>query len=188
VPLSGPAWIRQFPETTNLDDLSEPFRAGAKRFIGALTTAGATVTITTVYRPPERAYLMHWCWEIARHQVDPTAVPAMAGVEIQWAHPLAGQRGVDWIASRRAAAQMVNAYHMIHWAALKTRHTEGKAIDMNIAWEGDLPIAQSDGTRVTIRSQPRNGNGGNAELLVVAVSYGVHKLVGDRVHWSSDGH
>ena len=186
--LSGRAWVNRFPEVTNLDALVEPFRSNAKRFVGALTTAGATVTLKSVYRPVERAYLMHWCCLIARQQVNPTDVPALRGVEIQWAHPLPRpQVGIDLAASRQAAGQMMRAYGIVYAPALKSRHTERKALDMEISWTGDLTITKADRTVVTIKSLPRTGHG-NAEMQGVANSYGVYRLPADRVHWSSDGH
>jgi len=53
-------------------------------FISQLQKAGASVSIADTYRPPERAWLMHWCCMIGGSGQDPAAVPAMAGVEIDW--------------------------------------------------------------------------------------------------------
>ena len=51
--LSGPQWVSQFRESTSTDDLVDPFRGNVNRFLAALSTAGATVSIATTLRPPE---------------------------------------------------------------------------------------------------------------------------------------
>jgi hypothetical protein len=45
-----------------------------------------------------------------------------------------------------------------------SRHTEGKAIDMSIAWIGDLVIAKADGTNMTVKSAPRSGDNASLQL------------------------
>jgi hypothetical protein len=180
MPLSGPEWVSKFPTTNSLYDLAEPFRARATRFIAALRAAHATVTIADTLRPPERAYLMHFSFLVAREGLDPLAVEAMAGVDIQWAHP-------DAVASKAAAEQMVHGYGVVFKPALRSRHTEGRALDMNIEWQNDLVIARADGSMVTISSTPRTG-AKNAELHQAGASYGVIKLLTDAPHWSEDGH
>src|SRR5713226_1497882 len=105
MPLSGIEWISKFPGSKSTDDLVEPFRAHAKNFIAALQAAHASVTVDDTFRPPERAYLMHYAFEIARKNLDPGAVPPKAGVDIQWVHTKTkGQP--DLVASKAAAEQM----------------------------------------------------------------------------------
>ncbi|MBY0294752.1 MAG: hypothetical protein K2X71_01760 [Methylobacterium sp.] len=176
--LSGAHWVALFPTSRSLDDLKEPFRAAATAFVDALRRGGATVRISATFRPAERAYLMHWAWQIARKAVAPFAVPAMAGVPIQWDHGTLAK-------SRKAAQDMVNGYGIVHRPALKSRHTDALAIDMTIAWSGALAIRQKNGTTLTIGTQPRNGS--NSHLIKVGSDYGVIKLVSDPPHWSVDG-
>lgn len=108
----------------------------------------------------------------------------MAGVNIDWAHKNDAK-------SLREANAMVAAYGMtgLHVApALRSRHTEGKAIDMNISWTGDLNIIDKNNKTVIIRTPPRDGS--NTEFHQVVRSYGVIKYLGgarDKSHWSSDG-
>jgi hypothetical protein len=128
---------------------------------------------------------MHYAWEIARAGADPSRVPGMAGVSIDWVHRDA-HGAVDLAASRRAAEEMVQAYRMRYHAALHSRHSEGRAIDMSIGWSGDLHIRDAAGRVVTIHSGTRDGN--NPQLHQVGGSYGVRKLVRDQPHWSDDGH
>jgi hypothetical protein len=130
-------------------------------------------------RPKERAFLMHWCYYVAKELVSPKKVPKMKGVDINWDHG-------DDAKSRKAAEQMMSAYHIAYEPALGSRHTEGKAIDMDITWTGTLKIKKADGTEVSMGA-PRNG-ADNETLHGVGKSYGVIKLKKDAPHWSSDGH
>lgn len=77
--LSGHRWVSQYLGANRLQDLRQPFRGHAEAFVGALRAAGASVTINATYRHPRRAYLMHWCWKIAKNRVSPEDVPAMDG-------------------------------------------------------------------------------------------------------------
>ena len=183
--LSGADWCSKFPNSTSVEDLKEPFRTAAKNFLAALNKAGATVTISATYRPPERAYLMHYSFLIGKNGLDPSTVPAMTGVDINWVHTDA-KGNKDIKASRQAANDMVAGYDIVYTPVLTSRHTEGKAIDMDISWGADLTIDGSDGKSTTIKSQPRTG--ANTDLQSVGAGYGVHKLATDPPHWSSDGH
>lgn len=184
--LSGSQWVSHFPNSASIDDLVEPFRTNVRRFVAALQQAHATVAIAATLRRPERAYLMHFAFAIAREGADPNGVPAKAGVDIQWVHRDA--QGVpDLAASKSAAEQMVQGYGIVFKPALTSRHIEGKAVDMTIEWQNNLVIATSNGTSRTITSAPRTGSG-NADLQKVGSSFGVIKLVSDPPHWSFDGH
>jgi hypothetical protein len=177
--------VSEFPTSRNVNDLVEPFRGNVTRFLSALQEAGATVVIADTLRPPERAYLMHFAFAIARESVEPVSVPAFVGVDIQWVHPTSGT-GSSAQASKDAAEQMVQGYGIAFKPALFSRHTEGHAIDMSISWIGDLVIRKADGTPITITSAPRSGD--NASLQKAGESFNVIKLVTDPPHWSIDGH
>ena len=183
---SGGHWVSQFPTSTSVDDLTNPFRDNVARFISALRDAGATVEIAATFRPPQRAYLMHFSFAIARESANPRSVPSLPGVNIQWAHSATGGK-VDLKASKLGAEEMVQGYEIVYRPALTSRHTEGKAIDMNIKWDGNLSIVNGKGKKITISSTPRSGSGNN-QLHQVGASYGVVKLLSDAPHWSSDGH
>lgn len=185
MPLSGRQWVDLFPASDSTADLAGFFRGSVDRFVSALRAAGATVTIDDTLRPPERAYLMHFSFRIAREAMDPAIVPAMQGVDVQWVH-LDSQGRPDLPASRAAAEEMVQGYGVVFRPALTSRHTEGRAIDMTIGWRGNLTISNARGDRTTIASLPRSGE--NTALQRVGASYGVRKLASDPPHWSSDGH
>jgi hypothetical protein len=154
-------------------------------FISAIESAGGFVKVNATYRPPERAYLMEWCWMIARGRVEPEKVPSRDGVHINWVH-------TSKYKSVAAATAMSDAYDMdgLHTkpAGEKSLHCIGEAIDMNVSWHGALKIQDKDGNTVEIKSGPRDGM--NPELAKVGSTYGVTKFMGgaaDRPHWSTNG-
>lgn len=103
---SGREWVKRFSGSSSTFDLRYPFRTYAEAFIAALRSAGARVTIAATYRPPERAYLMHWAWLIANMRADPLRIPPMDGVDIEWNHSDANGR-YSSSASITAAKAMV---------------------------------------------------------------------------------
>lgn len=188
---SGRQWVARFPTSASVADCTPPFRDNLRAFVAALGAAGASVNIAATLRPPQRAYLMHWCWCIVKQKTDPRAIPPLDGVGIAWAH-LDAQGGYDAGASVAAAQEMVEAYGMqaLNVApALQSNHISGTAVDMAISWTGTLAIARRDGAVVSIDSQPRTGM--NPDLKAVGATYGVLKFIGgasDMPHWSADGH
>jgi len=160
---AGPAWVKLFPTSTSLDDLVEPFQSGCRAFIASLEASGAAVIISATYRPPERAYLMHYCSMIADNGQAPDSVPPMAGVDIEW------NLGTPQ-ATIAACKAMMAAYGIAYPAALVSRHTQRLAIDM------------------TIIDPPAQGNA----LYALGAPFGVIKLplsvLNDPPHWSNDGH
>lgn len=77
--LSGALWVSRFPGSSSTNDLQGTFRASVNNFLRALGNARARVSISATYRPPARAYLMHWSWLIAHEIVQAKNVPAMEG-------------------------------------------------------------------------------------------------------------
>ncbi|CAM3813133.1 hypothetical protein [Paracidovorax anthurii] len=177
--LSGSAWVAQFPTSTQTSALAAGFRTKTESFIAALEAAGASVSISATLRPPERAYLMHYAWKIAREKLDVRHVPAMEGVDIDWVHRTVTQT-VDAGASRVAANQMVAGYGIVYAPALTSRHSEGRAIDMAITEYSGKTFDDASGKKTLVKSR--------AELHALGATFGVHKLVSDPPHWSDDGH
>jgi hypothetical protein len=175
--LSGLQWVPRFHTSRDIDDLEPNFAQDVSAFVGALKAGGAHVDISATYRPKERAYLMHWAWLVAKG-LDPAKVSPMSGVPIRWVHG-------SPVKSRTAAKQMVAGYGMAFIAALNSRHTERRAIDMTISWKGSLSINRKDGSSAVFATQPRNG--GNPQLVAVGAGYGVIKLPTYPPHWSDDG-
>jgi hypothetical protein len=101
--LSGADWEKEFPASRSIDDLTPEFKSKVNSFISALKSAGVQVIISATYQSKERAYLMHYCCMVAAGSIKVDKVPAMAGVNIEWAHR--GSNGnVDVNASRALAA------------------------------------------------------------------------------------
>ncbi len=178
--LSGAQWVRFFPGSQSIDDLVSPFRQRVQAFEKALKDAGAAIEVTATFRPPERAYLMHYAVAINNRDIAPEDVPAMPGVDIDWV------QYTDAI-SLQAVRQMIEAYDIgSNPAALRSRHTLALAIDWIIEWQGNLNIKDAAGRVVSIGA-PRSGND-NSRLWKVGASYGVYKLEYDPPHWSIDGY
>ena len=178
--VSGPKWCERFPGSKSPDALLPDFRGRLLAFISAMERGGAGVVVTATYRPPERAYLMHWCWRIANGGCNPGDVQQMAKVDIDWTH-----RG-DGAAARAAAGAMVQAFDLNYAPALDSNHCHRRAVDMTIGWHDTLTILDFEARERHIKSTPRDGS--NRELIQVGATFGVFKLAGDPPHWSDDGH
>jgi hypothetical protein len=182
--LSGEYWISKFPGSKDIDDLESTFQENVKSFIKALRSANAIIEITSTFRPPERAYLMHWSWKIVKENYDAKQIPSMDGVNINWWHG-------DQESSKQAAQKMVDLYGINNLEivpALNSMHIERKAIDMKISWEENLIIKEKDGTERTISTPPRNG--ANTDLIDIGRTYGVIHFINverDIPHWSTNG-
>jgi len=183
----GRAWCARFPTSVSIADLKEPFRTAVSRFLAALTNAEDScshapyVHVSVTYRPPERAYLMHTAWQIAHGLADPAGVPAFPGLSIDWTH------GGDHAAAVAAAKDMVAEYDIAFApSGPSSRHCSHEAVDMTIKWDGTLNIRNAHGTLLAISSAPHDGT--NPELAKIGAEFGVIKLVGDKPHWSIDGH
>jgi hypothetical protein len=199
--LSGPQWVGRYQGSNQTTELTPAFQKKVDRFISELRKAGANVSITATYRPPERAYLMHYAWKIAKENLDPQKVnPAHGkGVQICWVHRDT-DGNVDLEASKKAAEQMIDqtGFNMAHSATLTSNHSGRRAIDMTITWANDITVNDANGRPVVIAGEPRTGGSihfpegsagrvGHKELHKVGASYGVKKLLDDPPHWSDDG-
>lgn len=175
--LSGVAWCERYPGSRSTADLVEPFQTSVEQFITALESAGARVSISATLRPPHRAWLMRQAWDIDHGLVAPSAVVAREGVPIQWVHPSAAE-------SLAAARAMVQAYRLAVRPSPTSRHIEGRAIDMTIAWSG--VIRPRDANRCVVELDAARGLQ-QQRLYDLGAAYGVVKLVSDPPHWSTDG-
>lgn len=188
--LSGVRWVERYRGSTSLRDLRGSFRDRAEAFVEALRAAGANVTIAATFRPPQRAYLMHWSWLIVKRDLDPAQVPAMDGVDVIWTHEDAAGNYSRTL-SVAAAREMVYGFNIQGLGvapALQSRHTLGYGIDMNIRWSGTLTIPDADGNLIQIQTSPRSGL--NLQLRRVGESYGVikyNRAGRDDPHWSDNG-
>ena len=122
----------------------------------------------------------HRCPRTSNGTTTPAAAntaAAAAGININWDHG-------NLATSKAKAGEMVTGYDIAYAPALNSRHTEGKAIDWTITWTGSLMIAKKDETT----KLDCTGSGSSSGYPhKVGASYGVHKLVSDPPHWSTDG-
>ena len=181
--LSGTAWWQanqgRFPNSAVVADLVPAFRDKVTAFIAALKDAGAKVEVSATRRNRTRAQLMHFCWRVAKGDIAPRDVPAIAGCDIQWDHG-------NLARSKQGAQEMVGLFGIVHRPSLTSLHIEGRAIDMTITWKGTMQVRDQTGVRRTIGA-PRSGDA-NRDLHAIGATYGVIKLVSDAPHWSDNGH
>ena len=121
---------------------------------------------------------MHYAFRISNEKSDPASVPAMAGVNIDWVHRRANG-DVDLTKSRSASAAMVTGYDIVFRPALASNHTLGLAVDMTIGAYSGKQVSDASGAAKTLRNA--------SDLHALGATYGVHKLLSDPPHWSSDG-
>jgi hypothetical protein len=179
--LSGPEWVGLFPASTSIDDLSPGFRGDVKAFLNAIRIAGGIVHIMGTRYSQERAYLMHWAWEIANGKITAEEVDEkypMPGVNIQWDHG-------DDQSSIEAAKEMNDLYANQYPPALHSKHVSGNAIDMTISGLLGKQVKKRNGAEVLITA---NTTTDPTELAPVGASYGVYHTSKNPVYWSSDGH
>ncbi|OLL28256.1 hypothetical protein BTH42_28585 [Burkholderia sp. SRS-W-2-2016] len=182
---SGQVWCSRFLQSTNLDDLVEPFKTNAKQFIGALRNAGVSVRISTTYRPIERSYLMYHASQIARGLEHADRVPVWTGerrINIDWAHR--DNNGLpDLVRARNAAQEMVDGYQIGSNPVAPPRnsnHNRKLAVDMRISNFFGKNVLDAHGDSVEVNTF--------ADLKRVGSTYSVfHKLDDDPPHWSITG-
>jgi hypothetical protein len=181
--LSGAAWWHanqaRFENSNKISDLVPDFADKVQRFVDSMRAGGATVSVASTRRNKVRAYLMHYSYRIANRTIAARDVPPEPGCFIIWDHG-------DATASRQAAIEMRDLFNIAYQPSLRSRHIEGKAIDMTIGWSGTLTMQDGRGQSVTV-PPPRRGDT-NATLHRVGASFGVIKLLSDKPHWSTDGH
>lgn len=183
---SGKQWCARFPASNKIDDLAPPFRGDVQNLIQRTLEAGGSVDVVDTWRPAERAYLMHFCCEIAGytlhgvyHQMKPQDVPPMPGVDIDWTH------GGDLGAAISAVVAMRDTYGIVFPAALHSNHVKRTAVDMKVHIPKGATMINAQGTpfvfdHVADQTDPL--------FVRIAASYGVLHLAGDAVHFSIDGH
>jgi hypothetical protein len=182
--LSGIGWVGAFPVSTSTDALDAGFARGVSRFIQAVEGGRATVRIHSTLVPPQRAYLMHWSWLIAKRGYPANNVPPMPGVYIEWWHGSQAQ-------TLGAAREMIDGFGISKLGvapALESNQTRGLAIEMAITWAGNLTVIDGQGKERTIRGGPRNST--NRHLIQIGATFGVihdRNVVSGRDRWSING-
>lgn len=196
MPVSGKQWVKKFPTSRSIDDLSPGFRDKVNGFVDALKDAKATISINATRRPRQRAYMMHFSWRIVKQKLDPVSIKPFEPnddedpVDIQWLHEKPNGTS-DLAASRAAAAEMVEGFEIGGGSvppSLNSNHIRGTAIDMSVSWSGTLSIKTKSGKTVDIKSSPRSSV--NPDLIAIGKTYGVIHFsppAKDPPHWSLTG-
>lgn len=174
--VSGAHWHSRFRASTSLDDLSEPFKSNAKKFISAMKAAQITVSISTTFRPDARSYLMYYSTKITRGQIKPEDVPPWPGVNIDWTHN----------GNRNKALKAAKAMHASYGIGgnpvgrpSNSNHNVGLAIDMKITnYTGK--VISLNGKRYKINNF--------SDLVAIGRKVSVIWFGnGDKPHWSHNG-
>jgi hypothetical protein len=193
--LSGPGWVDLFPVSDKLVDLESSFGESVTRFVNALEQAGARVEILSTAWPPERAYLMHYAWQIANEEIDPRLVPPIK--EVDFDTDVSVDLDIGWWHgnledSQKAAEDMLKAFgidELEKAPLLPSRHVAREAIDMKISWGGrGLAVQDPLGGELEITDPPFDET--NPTLIALGAAYGVihyGEPDEDPVHWSVDG-
>lgn len=180
--LSGERWCLEFPTSKVTADLASPFRDKVEKFRAAMAKAGVDLEIAATFRPSERAWLMHWAYDIA-HGADPRKVPSRAGININWVH-VDAKGNCDLTASKKAAQSMNSVYRSSVRPSLTSLHITGNAIDMSGFWTREVSITDGNGKTILI---PAGASFNSGMLHKVAATYGVVKRINDKPHWSVNG-
>ena len=130
---SGPAWCARFPGSASPDDLLSDFR---DRVLAFLADEGRGREAEHCRHLPPAPARLSDALVLPYRQFR--AGPLRGAPHGGRRHPVDAQVGVS--ASRAAARAMMNVYGIIFPAALVSRHTQRRAIDMTISWNGTLAI------------------------------------------------
>lgn len=176
VKVSGQDWCGLYLQSKSLDDLAEPFKTNAKKFINAMRNAGISITINTTWRPNERSYLMYYSTAIARGQIAVDKIPPFPGVNIDWTHKGNTSEAV------KAAKAMHQKYAIGNNPVGKpgsSNHNRKMAVDMTISnYNGKVVSIDGINTKITSWSS----------LVALGKKHGVIWYGSkDAPHWSHTG-
>lgn len=144
--VSGADWCGLFLQSSSLNDLAEPFKSNATKFINGMKNAGISVVINTTWRPDKRSYLMYYSTEIARGNIATDKVPPFPGVNIDWTHKGKKAEAV------KAAKAMHQKYGIGSNPVGKpgsSNHNRKMAVDMKISnYVGKVVTIDGDTTKI----------------------------------------
>lgn len=207
--LSGKEWKSAFNTLVNIEDLLDPFKTSVKEFINAMKNAKPpmNVTIISVYRKPQRSYLLNHAYALWKKMEKPETIKAYIDytqeiaslpndndkykeVKICWIHT--NSKGdIDYKTSYNKGREQIESMGVVTKddpktgkKELKTRpafpskHNRRTAIDMKISWSSESTIIKfKNGTDFIIRSNPKTSM--NTDLWKIANSYNI-KHYGER--------
>ena len=145
--VSGADWCGLFLQSSSLNDLAEPFKTNATKFINGMKNAGINVVINTTWRPDKRSYLMYYSTAIARGKIAVDKVPPFPGVSIDWTHKGKKAEAV------KAAKAMHQKYGIGDNPVGKpgsSNHNRKMAVDMKISnYIGKVVTIDGESTKIT---------------------------------------
>jgi hypothetical protein len=153
----------------------------AEAFVNGLRAAGAQVHIEAGLRHPNRAFLMHYAWGVAKAKYTPAQANTACrgrGIDIEWDHG-------NVAASRAAAQALVDAFGLVRQASITSNHIRGLAIDIAIS---DLPSSITMNGRTYTTRQGASGTAAAESVAPIGKAMGVLWFgTRDWVHWSHNG-
>ena len=166
--------------TNSIDfaDLDPSFGPKAEKFVTALRSSGANVSIGAGLRHPLRARIMHYAWKVGKLGADPGTANAGCrshGINIEWDHGNAE-------ATKAAALALCEAFTLKCQPSLTSNHMGGKAIDITIENLPDVVVL--DGVEHAV------GTEGSTPARVAPIGATIGVIWAgdwDDVHWSLTG-
>ncbi|MEN8904903.1 MAG: hypothetical protein ABF289_02980 [Clostridiales bacterium] len=184
IKLSGIQWCEKYKGSNDINDLKASFREKVLKFTETLKKSGVKVEILTTLRTEQSCYLYHYAWLISQRQINPEDVPLRDDVRINWCHSTLNK-------SITAAKDMISKWDISYEPALNSNHIGGTAVDMLISWKASkknpIKIEDADGTYHTVIFPKSVTDPSTDTLDIIADSYGIYNLKGDKNHWSSMG-
>ena len=170
-------WIN----SVELSALDATWGPRAEAFVNGLRAAGAQVHVEAGLRHPNRAFLMHYAWGVARGKYTPAQANTACrgrGIDIEWDHGNTAD-------SRAAAQALVDAFGFVRQASITSNHIRGLAIDILIS---ELPDSITMNGRTYNTRQGASGADAAASVAPIGKDMGVIWFgARDYVHWSHNG-
>lgn len=198
---SGQDWWEDFHPPMDIAWLEPAFQQNVSRFVLALADQSIIPNVISVYRPPERAYLMHYCFKIATGLAPEKIDERPDTVAISWKHYRADGT-YDPVASIAAAKELavrfgiydpdpVNGRKNPSPPAYPSNHSTGIAVDIKFTWTGEKTVPRGDGPgTLTIRPQDLTkgvNDPARIDLSLLGKTYGVIRTNHKSNHWSTTG-
>jgi hypothetical protein len=182
--LSGTSWCEKYKGSTDIKDLTPEFSEKVSKFIEVLEDAGAKVEVLTTLRTEQSCYLYHYAFKISRGIISPENVPIRSDVKIDWTHNTLRE-------SKEAATAMVLKWDISYQPSLTSNHIGGNAVDLLISWDASkekpLKIKDSEGNSHIVIFPKTETDPSTETLDLIAESFGIYNLKGDKNHWSNTG-
>lgn len=194
---SGAHWVKCFPDNKSLSLLQADFRANVEKFMAALKAGGVSIRVNSLFRPPQRSYLMYYAQAISTGTIIPKKVPSFSKRKAEVGRPNDENVDIDWThggddkAAVAGALALKKAFSLGNNAVglpYNSNHNKGLAIDLTLtpAWGIGKTIRDGNGKDVVIKSK--------SDIMAVGKSYAVlhwdsagKKRRQDNPHWSKTG-